>query len=84
MNPEMRKQLDAMMGGWALNTGSASHPSDREKLRSFFLQWYLDGVTLSVADWEQYLLERKWKKDKIREVVELPEDVAITARSLGH
>jgi hypothetical protein len=84
MNPEMREQLDAMMGGWALKTGSASHPADREKLRSFFLRWYRQGEVLAVADWEQNLLERGWSRDKIREVVELPEDVAIVARELGH
>jgi hypothetical protein len=83
MNPTMREQLDAMMDGWALNTGTATHPSDREKLRSFFLRWYLDGVTLSVADWEAYLLERGWDRENIREVIELPEDVASVAQSLG-
>lgn len=81
MDPEMRRQLDALMDGFALNRGSASHPADRQKLRNLFIQWFERGVTLTVADWEHYLrYDRGWQDDNVCEVVELPEDVASVAR----
>ena len=83
MNPDMKKQLDTLMETWSLNTGSAGHPADRSKLRDFFIRWYEQGVTLSVAEWEAYLLDRGWDRNKIREVDELPGDVAIVARHFG-
>ncbi len=81
MDSEMRRQLDALMDGYALYRGSASHPSDRQKLRNFFIRWYERGVALTVADWEHYLKhERKWTPETVCEVIELPEDVASVAR----
>jgi len=71
------------MGTWALETGPASHSSDRSKLRDFFIHAYERGETVSVGDWERYLLDRRWERDEILEVVELPEDVAKVARYFG-
>lgn len=38
----------------------------------------------AVADWEAYLKDSGWDGDAIREVVELPEDVAAVSRHFEH
>lgn len=40
MNPFMRKELDAIMDAYALDSGTASNPSDRKKSRDLFIRWY--------------------------------------------
>ncbi len=84
MNPQMQKELDAAMDGYALARGSASHPSDPEKRRAFFVGWYERDGSLAVADWEQCLIERGREWDNRCVVLEMPEDVAIVARHFGH
>ena len=80
----LRAELDQLMETWALSAHTASHWSDREKLRSFLLRWHDTGVDVSVADWEQYLLEHNWNRSEINAVLELPDDVIAVARHYGH
>lgn len=83
MDSRMKADLDQIMGTWALSGRSASHQSDRDKLRNLFIRWYEKDVQLNVADWEAYLIGLNWTQDARLEVLELPSDIVAVAKHFG-